>query len=184
MISGDIVYFLAIPLALGWSMISIRRAHGWLTWGLGILAIVHLAAVVGLTLFPLPVQAEVIAEGREFHDARNNFVPLTSLLGALATGNNPSVVSQSIGNLLMLAPVGMYGPRLWPWIRSWRAAVLVAFLASLGIELTQLAISSYLGYTYKVADVDDLILNTAGVALGYAVCQRLPGRRIDLGPVY
>jgi glycopeptide antibiotics resistance protein len=175
MISGDIVYVLAVPVVLGWSVVAYRRAHGWLTWGLGVLAIVHLSAVVNLTLFPLPVQAEVIAEGREFHDARNNFVPLASLLSALATGSNPSVISQSIGNLLMLAPLGFYGPRLWPRIRSWQAAVLVGFLTSLGIELTQLGISSYLGYTYKIADVDDLILNTAGVALGYAVFLRLPG---------
>ncbi len=169
MISGDIVYFSAIPIALGWSVIVYRRAHGWLIWGFGVVAIVHLAAVVSLTIFPLPVQAEVIAEAREFHGASNNLVPLASLVSAIATGNNPSVISQSIGNLLMVAPLGLYGPHLWPRLRAWHAAIAVGFVTSLGIELMQLGISSYLGYTYKIADVDDLILNTAGVALGYAV---------------
>lgn len=167
MILGDFTRVPAVLIALAWSVIAWRRAYGWWTWGIGVAAIAHMSAVASVTLFPLPVQPEVIAQGREFQDGRNNIVPLASLLNAIATGNYPSVISQSIGNLLMLAPLGLYGPLLWPRMRSWKVAVVVGLAISLAVELLQLGISTYLGYTYKIADIDDLILNTAGVALGY-----------------
>lgn len=35
------------------------------------------------------------------------------------------------------------------------------------VEATQLAISTLLGFIDKLADIDDVILNTAGAAVGY-----------------
>lgn len=56
---------------------------------------------------------------------------------------------------------------------------MVGLAVSLAVELLQLGISMYLGYTYKIADVDDLILNTAGVALGYFLF-RMAAQWLDL----
>lgn len=179
MIQGDFTLLPAVAVAIGWSVIVWRRGQGWWTWAIGVAAIAHLSTVASVTLFPLPVQPEVIAQGREFQNARNNVVPLASVVNAIVTGNYPSVISQSIGNLLMLAPLGLYGPLLWSRMRSWRAAVMVGLAVSLAVELLQLGISMYLGYTYKIADVDDLILNTAGVALGYFLF-RMAAQWLDL----
>ena len=46
--------------------------------------------------------------------------------------------------------------------------MLAGIAFSLIVETTQLAISVLLGFTYKIADIDDLILNSAGVVVGYA----------------
>ena len=173
MILGDFTRVPAALLAVAWSVFVWRRGLGWWTWAIGMAAIVHLSAVASVTLFPLPVQPEVIAEGRRFHAASNNLVPLKSLANALATGGYPSVISQSAGNFLMLVPLGIYGPLLWRGMSSWKAALAVGLAASCGIELLQLAISGVLGYTYKIADIDDVILNTAGVIAGYAVVRFL-----------
>lgn len=178
MISGDFIRLPAILLVLAWSVLAWSRGYGWWTWIIGLVTIAHLSAVASVTFFPLPVQPEVIAQGREYQDARNNIVPLASLLNAIATGGYPSVINQSIGNLVLLAPLGLYGPFLWARMRSWKGVLTVGIGASLSIELLQLGISSYLGYTYKIADVDDVILDTAGVALGYLVF-RLVARWLD-----
>lgn len=179
MILGDFTRVPAVLIAIVWSVFAWRRGYGWWTWGIGVAAIAHMSAVASVTLFPLPVQPEVIAQGREFQNAHNNIVPLSSLASAIATGNYPSVISQSIGNLLMLAPLGLYGPLLWPRMRSWKVAVVLGMATSLAVELLQLGISTYLGYTYKIADVDDVILNTVGVALGY-LAFRVAARWVDL----
>ena len=47
-------------------------------------------------------------------------------------------------------------------------SLLAGIAFSLIVETTQLAISVLLGFTYKIADIDDLILNSAGVVVGYA----------------
>lgn len=176
MILGDFTRVPAVLLAVAWSVFAWRRGFGWWTWAIGMAAIAHLSAVASVTLFPLPVQPEVIAEGRRFQTASNNLVPFKSLATALATGGYPSVIDQSLGNFLMLVPLGTYGPLLWQWMRSWKAAIAVGLSASCGIELLQLAISGLLGYTYKIADIDDVILNTAGVMAGY-VALRILGKR-------
>lgn len=179
MILGDFTRVPAVLIAIAWSVIAWRRGYGWWTWGIGVAAIAHMSVVASVTLFPLPVQPEVIAQGRDLQAARHNVVPLASLLNAVATGNHPSVISQSTGNLLMLAPLGLYGPLLWARMRSWKVAVGVGMATSLTVELLQLGISTYLGYTYKIADIDDVILNTAGVALGY-LAFRAAARWVDL----
>jgi len=45
---------------------------------------------------------------------------------------------------------------------------LAALLFPLAIELSQLAISLLLGYSYRFTEVDDVILNFIGVLLGFS----------------
>ena len=45
--------------------------------------------------------------------------------------------------------------------------LLTGFGVSLGIEIVQLLVSGLLGFTYKIFDVDDLILNLIGTASGW-----------------
>jgi len=52
--------------------------------------------------------------------------------------------------------------------RWWLKVVAVGFLLSLSIELTQLAIPT------RATDVDDVILNTLGTAIGAAIVWSLP----------
>jgi len=79
-------------------------------------------------------------------------------------------------NILMFVPFGVLLPLIWPRIRSgnrsagrvfaWVLAWSLA--ASTAIELTQLVEWVTLG-NYRTVDVNDLIANTAGGLLGYAV---------------
>jgi glycopeptide antibiotics resistance protein len=169
----------AIPVALWiWRRGSDRR------WTLmTLLALVHIDLVIALTLFPIPIA------GQEFYrESRgiffgDNVVPFATILSQLAD-LNPHVdhnarilvlnsLRQLGGNLLALAPLGIYGPALWPRLRNWRRFVLVAVAFGVGIETAQFLGSLIEGFAYRVTDVDDAILNATGAIVTFAVWPRL-----------
>jgi len=53
---------------------------------------------------------------------------------------------------------------------------LAGVAVGISIEFMQLAVSLALGNWYRMSDVDDVILNTAGVLLGYALWRALRRR--------
>lgn len=65
-------------------------------------------------------------------------------------------------NVVMLVPFGFLAPLIWPQLAKWWRAALAGLSFSLLIELSQLV-------NYRSSDVDDLILNTLGAALGYVL---------------
>ena len=72
-----------------------------------------------------------------------------------------AVLSNLLGNVLVFVPFGMILPMLTPKCRNFFHIVLLGFDFSLFVETIQL-ISKVGSF-----DVDDLILNTLGAALGY-----------------
>lgn len=72
-----------------------------------------------------------------------------------------AVLSNLLGNVLAFVPFGMILPMLTPKCRNFFHIVLLGFDFSLFVETIQL-ISKVGSF-----DVDDLILNTLGAALGY-----------------
>jgi len=134
---------------------------------LELIVVAHAAVVVALVLFPLPVSASVIREQAALGLQENNVVPLVHLLAFAGGDTRIWDGQQFVGNLLVLAPVAVWLPLLSPQSRTAGQVILAGALMSLAIELSQLAVSTILGYTYRVADVDDVIVNTAGVALAY-----------------
>lgn len=73
-----------------------------------------------------------------------------------------------LGNVLLFVPIGLLTPAIWPnFRRLWKAA-LFGLLLSVGIELTQMTFS-LLGMLFRTTDVDDVILNTSGALIGYAL---------------
>lgn len=74
-----------------------------------------------------------------------------------------AVLSNLLGNVLAFVPFGVILPMLTPKCRNFFHIVLLGFDFSLFVETIQL-ISKVGSF-----DVDDLILNTLGAALGYLV---------------
>jgi glycopeptide antibiotics resistance protein len=92
-------------------------------------------------------------------DPPTNVVPLRSIIADWKKGGRNFVVN-FLGNIVAFVPIGMM-PRLARprRARGWHAA-LFSFSLSLLIEGVQYASGR------RVADVDDLILNTSGGVLG------------------
>lgn len=67
------------------------------------------------------------------------------------------------GNIVLFIPLGYFLPRLWAGLRKWWRTWLVTLAVMTAVELTQLL-------TLRGScDVDDLILNLLGAAIGYGL---------------
>ena len=69
----------------------------------------------------------------------------------------------------MTMPFGFLICVLFKKCRNIKATFISRVCFSLIIELSQFIISLFLGYTYKITDIDDLILNSFGALLGFFI---------------
>ena len=73
-------------------------------------------------------------------------------------------VSNSLLNVLLFIPLGLYLPVIWMRYRNAKSTVVFGIGLSLMIELLQML-------TFRATDVNDLITNTAGTAIGFLLAQ-------------
>lgn len=98
-----------------------------------------------------------------------NIIPIHSIVTQIIqTASNPGHQAYEMaGNILLLSPLTL----LVMWFSANRArlsrVLLIALLASTTIETLQ-----YVLWTYRSADVDDILLNVAGAGLTYLVARR------------
>ena len=131
---------------------SLRRALALLLLSLYVLFILDLTWLQFPSLSPRP-----------------NFVPLHSIIGDWRVGGREFVVN-FLGNIAAFIPIGMIPSFARPRrARAWHAALFSLSLSTI-IEVVQY------GTGRRVADVDDLLLNTAGGLLGHCIL-RLSSRR-------
>ena len=86
-----------------------------------------------------------------------NLIPLITL--------TPQDLNTSLLNILLLIPFG-FG---LPFITDFRMKMIVVIgaLFSIVIEFLQLITGFMAKITFRIADINDVIFNTAGVAIGY-----------------
>jgi glycopeptide antibiotics resistance protein len=161
LIPGFLVSLAALPF-IYW-VIRRRADRRWTL--LALIAVIHVTLVIALTIFPVPIA------GQEFYRqtrgmSEDNVVPFATIRAQLMH-LSLSTIRQLVGNMLALVPLGIYAPELWPALRDWRKFVLVAIAFGVGIELTQYAGSLIEGFTYRVTDVDDAIMNASGAVIAF-----------------
>ena len=91
---------------------------------------------------------------------RVNLIPFVNLLDY---ESKRDLLLNLIGNCALFIPTGILTPLLYKNLAGFKKTVLTGFLISLTIEIIQLP------FAVRASDVDDLILNTAGVILGYGI---------------
>ena len=162
----------AVPLVLwmGW-----RGRIGWWLMLIRLAFAVYLVVLIGLLFTPFPIPPwtrlpEASLRGyRPWPYPWVNIVPFETIGVALRFGLDWQEGRVLVGNVLAFAPFGIFLPLLSPRWRSLIAVIGAALAISLAVEVTQVALSVLLGSPYRVADIDDVIINVLGVALGYAV---------------
>ena len=108
--------------------------------------------------------------------AKVNLIPFKTLYQYLFQTNvnvdSWSVVSllNITGNILLFSPIGFFVPLFWARWRSFKKVLLLGLTVTLFIEITQLFIG-------RSTDIDDVILNTVGVLLGYGILSLLKIKR-------
>lgn len=135
----------------------------------------YLVVLIGLlfTPFPFPpwtrLPEESLTGYRPWPFPWVNIVPFETISGALRYGLDWQPGRVLVGNVLAFAPFGIFLPILWPRRRSLISVVAAGLAISLVLETVQLGLSLLIGAPYRVADVDDVIINVLGVALGYGL---------------
>lgn len=94
-----------------------------------------------------------------------NFIPFATLrLFWENRGNSLDWSAMSVvnllGNLLLFLPIGFLLPAVYPRQRRFYRVFLLSFLGILGVEVLQY-------FFGRVADVDDMLLNSIGIVIGY-----------------
>jgi glycopeptide antibiotics resistance protein len=172
-LGGSVAYLAAIPAVL---VVLALRLGTWRTV-VALIAVAHVAILASVALFPLPIDPVLLANGHVY--AANtagealNLVPFRTIGSQLSAGASAAGRTEALLNLFVLAPAGIYLPVLIPRLRSWRFFVPAAIVIGGSIEAAQLAISLVIGFRYRTIDVDDWILNTVGLLIGFAVWQLL-----------
>ncbi|WP_137873872.1 VanZ family protein [Rhodococcus sp. Q] len=142
-------------------------------------ALIYAAAVVAFTMFPLPsltprwcelyaVTEPVLRPFSFVADIRRD----TAGMSAFGVLTSPAVM-QVVLNVVLFVPFGAFGLVLFE--RS-RAATIAAAVAVSGlIELTQYTgVWGVFPCAYRVADVNDLLLNSAGAVVGVVLAGLAP----------
>ncbi|SEL60174.1 VanZ family protein [Rhodococcus maanshanensis] len=150
-------------------------------------ALIYTAAVVAFTMFPLPsltprwcelyAVTEPVLRPFAFVSDISRDTAGMSAVGVLTS----SAVMQVVLNVALFVPFGVFGLVLF---ECSRAATIAAAVAVSGlIELTQFtAVWGVFPCAYRVADVNDVLLNTAGAVVGVVLVglapQLVPSRRL------
>lgn len=114
--------------------------------------VAYLLALIKLIVFRFP--PEVMQSGL-------NLVPFATILPQLTGEPSWSIaIKNLVGNIAVFMPLGFLAPFLYSRI-SWRHVLIGGAATSIAIETLQLALKK------GSFDVDDILLNTLGVAIGY-----------------
>lgn len=178
---------LALLVMLPVAVISYRRrgrAGGWTTL-VFYCFLFYLLATFLQTVIPLPADPTGYCTTRSYASTPQlspfNFVDVVSSRAAVSgTWLNPAMWSTAL-NLVLLAPLSFFLRYLSG--TRFLVATALGFGTSLFLELTQLTGLWFIyPCAYRLFSVDDLILNTAGAALGWLLAGPLIRMLPDLNP--
>ena len=133
--------------------VSLRNKKiDWKRERLHILMYINLLVIIYFTFSPL------LLDINEIFNCRINLLPFVYLTDY---DNRTDMIFNVFGNILMFVPTGIILPVLYQRLDNFFKVTGTGLLMSLAIEILQLPFAD------RTSDVDDLILNTLGVAIGY-----------------
>jgi len=141
------------------------------TIGARIFGVIYGAWVISMTLLPviLGPAGEAPGLGPYWHRSVN-LIPGATITLYLESDLGRVAWANLLGNLFLLLPFGALGPWAWRRLDSWKRVLGGGLSISIGIELLQFARRFFdtTGFERSV-DIDDVLLNTLGALLGYAL---------------
>ena len=147
-------------------VVWIKKKHiDWKREALLLLMYINFAVIIRFSFFPMTrLNGEVqplLFDSKTLFPFRVNFVPFVHLLDY---DNRRDLLLNVIGNTCMFIPSGILFPIVYRKRNNFWKVAGAGVLLSLCIEILQLP------FSVRATDIDDLLLNTAGVIIGYAVC--------------
>lgn len=127
----------------------------------------YIISILAITIFPIPIQW--LKEIWIYNENINNFIPFNSIIDILSN-NNLDIkikIKQIIGNIVIFIPIGLFISFICKI--NFKKILLIGISFSFSIEITQYMISLLLWFSYRVSDIDDMLLNTLGFVIGFYV---------------
>lgn len=146
------------------------------------LAVLYLMGLGCFTLYPLPTGTSGPGISYGIPWQLNPFAPIGDFMR-----EGVSILPQIVFNIVLFMPLGFIAGRLLRWGAA--RSVIAGLAVSFAIEAAQgTGLFGIYPYAFRTADVDDLIYNTAGAALGWWSAQALarilpPGALAEEGEV-
>ena len=165
------IHFLTLELIFTaiWLLVRIivwikNKRIDWKREAMLLFMYVNLAVIIRFVFFPRDtVNGEVqplVFDPAAVFPLRVNLIPIVNILRFDSVRD---LIWNLVGNTAMFIPTGIILPILYRKLNSFWKVTLVGFTISLCIEILQLPFPS------RASDVDDLILNTLGVMIGYGL---------------
>ena len=163
LLTGEL--FFTLLWLLGRGMIWIRQKKiAWKREAFLLLMYINLAVLIRFVFYPFfTVNGQVqplIINRNSIQPLRVNLIPFVNILDYDV---KREAAINIIGNICMFIPTGIIMPILYKRLDCFWQVLLAGAGLSFVIELIQLL------FPGSVTDIDDLILNTAGVAIGYGI---------------
>ena len=141
------------------------KTFDWKHEAAQIFFLINLLVIVRFTFYPFSkanghIQPLLFDPATAF-PFRVNLIPFVNLFDY--DGSIRDILINIPGNIAMFIPSGVMLPLIYRKLDTTKKVVFTGFLMSLCIEIIQLP------FSVRASDVDDLILNTLGVLLGYGL---------------
>jgi len=166
-IDAILLHIIAIPVYIVILITGIKKKISIHKQIIIFLFFIYFIGVLSVTLFPLPVQKELLIYRRELSYVTNNFIPFATIKEIIDQRNIKS--GTLIANIILFIPLGSFLPLLWQRVSKLSIVFLWGFVGSISVEFLQYLISLLIGYTYRSTDIDDVILNIIGAVIGFSM---------------
>ena len=165
------ISFLATELSFSaiWLLVRItiwirERSIDWKREAILLLMYVNLAVIIWFVFFPRDLMdghvQPLVLDLKKVFPLRINLLPLIHLF---EYGSVRDIIWNVAGNAAMFIPSGIVLPIVYRKMNRFGKVVAAGAFISFCIEILQLPFAS------RASDVDDLILNVLGVAIGYGI---------------
>ena len=160
---GEVIFTLVWLIYRGITGV-VQKRFCWKQEALLLLMYINLAVIIRFVFYPFfAVDGQVqplIIQAREIFPPRINLIPFLYITDYEV---KREALINIIGNVSLFIPTGIILPILYKRLNSFWKVLAVGALISLCIEIIQLP------FSVRASDVDDLILNVLGVAIGYGI---------------
>lgn len=158
------LFFTAVWLLVRSVVWSCQKRIIWKHEALLLLMYINLAVIIRFTFFPRELVnghiQPLIFDVKTAFPFRINIIPFVNLL---QYENKRDIIWNVVGNTAMFIPTGIILPIIYRKMDHFGKVIAAGAFISLCIELMQLPFAT------RVTDIDDLILNTLGVMIGYGI---------------
>ncbi|MBE6016443.1 MAG: VanZ family protein [Lachnospiraceae bacterium] len=165
------ISFLSAEIAFAaiWLLVRIlvwirNRKINWKREALLLLMFVNLAVIIRFVFFPRALAEghiqPLVFDPETAWPFRINIVPFVHLF---QYGNTRDIIWNVVGNTAMFIPSGIVLPVVYKKLNNFGKVVAAGAFISFCIEILQLPFAS------RASDIDDLIMNTLGVVIGYGI---------------